>query len=462
MSISSNDGESCRQAGHSEAGARPRGPSRKRLRVYLAAAVVLAGIGLYREPIRHGITGRVLLANAAPHPDAVAGWILAAPDSRRAWLAVWRTDRIVHRQAAARILPRVVPTDHLLSPDIETRLLGAALDPDVAVRMAALGALRDRRHPAHPALAVAQLGDIDPEIRRLGLDHLRWIPPEIGLKPVTELLEDPDPLVLTLSLKLLERWSGEDFDVHLRDAVPQRDPRTGLEEYRESGYQAALAGAARARAWWASQSDRDPFPLGDETSTPARPTRSILPAPDFELPTLDGRPIRLRDFRGRVVLLNFWTTWCTACLGETPTLIELQRRHANQVAILGISLDFTPDSHGHLGGHATVEEAAHAHTCPDDHEPRETARERIRQKIVRTVTARGINYPVLLDEDNRVGGLFNGGELPTTVIVDADGNVRRRFVGARSLPVFEAMVAEAARPPATGPLQTARLTESPR
>ena len=54
--------------------------------------------------------------------------------------------------------------------------------------------------------------------------------------------------------------------------------------------------------------------------------------------------------------------------------------------------------------------------------------------------------PVLLDEHNEVGGRYNGGELPTTVIVDAQGNVRRRFVGARNLAVFEAMIAEAAMP----------------
>ena len=59
------------------------------------------------------------------------------------------------------------------------------------------------------------------------------------------------------------------------------------------------------------------------------------------------------------------------------------------------------------------------------------------------VKARGVNYPILLDEKNEVGGLFNGGELPAIVIVDAQGKVRRRFVGARSLPVFEAMIAEA-------------------
>jgi alkyl hydroperoxide reductase subunit AhpC len=66
--------------------------------------------------------------------------------------------------------------------------------------------------------------------------------------------------------------------------------------------------------------------------------------------------------------------------------------------------------------------------------------------VARTTAARGINYPVLLDKNNEVGARFNGGELPTTVIIDSEGRVRRRFVGARSLEVFAAMLAEASRP----------------
>lgn len=68
----------------------------------------------------------------------------------------------------------------------------------------------------------------------------------------------------------------------------------------------------------------------------------------------------------------------------------------------------------------------------------------MREKVVRTAKVRNVNYPVLLDEKNDVGGRYNGGELPTTVIVDAQGYVRQRFVGARNLAVFEAMIAEAA------------------
>jgi cytochrome c biogenesis protein CcmG, thiol:disulfide interchange protein DsbE len=127
------------------------------------------------------------------------------------------------------------------------------------------------------------------------------------------------------------------------------------------------------------------------------------------------------------VLVNFWTTWCPACIGEMPELIELQKQHHDRLVILGVSLDYVPneDDDNHGGDRPTLDE--------------------IRKKVVRTVQTRAINYTVLLDEKNSAGARFNGGELPTTVIVDPEGNVRRRFIGARNLSVFEAMISEASR-----------------
>ena len=134
-----------------------------------------------------------------------------------------------------------------------------------------------------------------------------------------------------------------------------------------------------------------------------------------------------------------------ACVGEIPELIALQKKHADNLVIIGVSLDYVPDEYGHIGGHAAVEEQKHSAGDHDDHEATAAALKRVREKVARTAQARGINYPVLLDEKNEVGGRFNGGELPTTVIVDGQGNVRRRFIGARNQAVFEAMIAEASQ-----------------
>jgi hypothetical protein len=78
-------------------------------------------------------------------------------------------------------------------------------------------------------------------------------------------------------------------------------------------------------------------------------------------------------------------------------------------------------SHGHIGEHAAVEEPKHGDGEHDDHEATAAALKRVREKVARTAKARNVNYPVLLDEPNEVGGRHNGGELPTTIIVDAQG-----------------------------------------
>lgn len=67
-------------------------------------------------------------------------------------------------------------------------------------------------------------------------------------------------------------------------------------------------------------------------------------APDFTLPQLDGPPLQLSAYRGKVVLLDFWATWCDPCRAETPHLVELQRKYGDRgLQIIGVSMDDSPD-----------------------------------------------------------------------------------------------------------------------
>jgi len=78
----------------------------------------------------------------------------------------------------------------------------------------------------------------------------------------------------------------------------------------------------------------------------ARKTHSsgLGPAPDFKLPLLNGQELQLSSFRGKVVLLDFWATWCDPCREETPHLVDLQNRYADRgLQVIGISMDDTPD-----------------------------------------------------------------------------------------------------------------------
>jgi len=95
--------------------------------------------------------------------------------------------------------------------------------------------------------------------------------------------------------------------------------------------------------------------------------------------------------------------------------------------ILGISLDGVADEHGHI---ADREETAEK---PSSHEQNQ-------KKVARFVVSHELKYSILLDPEDSVGARFNGGELPTNIIIDERGRFRRRFIGPRTLRVFEAML----------------------
>jgi cytochrome c biogenesis protein CcmG, thiol:disulfide interchange protein DsbE len=131
-------------------------------------------------------------------------------------------------------------------------------------------------------------------------------------------------------------------------------------------------------------------------SRPAVDGVSASPAPDFELTASDGKNVRLSDLRGKVVLLNFWATWCPPCKAEMPDLNALQRKY-------GADRDFVV-----LG--VNDEESA--------------------ADVVAFAEREGIAFPLLLDPDGRViEKIFNIRYLPTSMIIDRDGNVRDTWRG---------------------------------
>ena len=118
-------------------------------------------------------------------------------------------------------------------------------------------------------------------------------------------------------------------------------------------------------------------------------------APAFELSAIDGKKMRLQDFRGKAVLLNFWATWCEPCKIEMPWFVELQKEYGPQgLQVIGVAMD---DS-----GKSQIEKFA--------------------QQI-------GVNYPVLLGTES-VGEAYGGVEgLPTTFYLDREGKVVARVIG---------------------------------
>jgi thiol-disulfide isomerase/thioredoxin len=402
----------------------------------LACALALWAV---RSPIQDWIVARGVLLNPSPSREVLEEAIDRSSDPFAAIVETWKSGRIVHREVAMQEASKRVRRGLVVPPPLEALLLEGAVDPDMNARESALGALFTVQDPRFAAAVVRQLIDVDPELRLLGLRHLRRaVPAETGLPLVMSLLEDPDLRVVGMGLKFAEGWSGQEFGVRLSETAQSENETTGLKEFQDGSREKVRAGVGRALGWWATNHSRfADVDLGRFASS--LPERAKVLAPDFSVTDTTGRLVHLSAFRGRVVLINFWTTWCTACVGEMPELVALQRSHGDRIAVFGVSLDCVPDSHGDIGGH----EAAESH---DDEKGAAVQLAEIRRKVLRTVQERGIDYPVLLDEKNAVGGLYNGGELPTTVVIDAEGFVRRRFVGARSLPVFEAMIREAETP----------------
>ena len=129
-------------------------------------------------------------------------------------------------------------------------------------------------------------------------------------------------------------------------------------------------------------------------------------APAFTLPTMDGDTSTLEQYRGQVVLLNFWATWCPPCVYEMPSMERLyQDLRADGFVVLGVTVDVDPG------------------------EPDAQGRS---QGIVREYVDRlGVTFPILLDPQGTVESVYNVSGLPTTYVIGRDGRIEGRIVGAR-------------------------------
>jgi peroxiredoxin len=118
-------------------------------------------------------------------------------------------------------------------------------------------------------------------------------------------------------------------------------------------------------------------------------------APDFTLTALDGKTVKLSDFRGKAVLLNFWATWCEPCKIEMPWFVDLQNKYGPQgLQVIGVAMD--------------------------DASPKEISG--FAQKM-------NVNYPVLIGKDS-VGDQYGGiPYLPSTFYISRDGKVVDRVFG---------------------------------
>lgn len=134
------------------------------------------------------------------------------------------------------------------------------------------------------------------------------------------------------------------------------------------------------------------------------------PAPDFALESLNGETVRLSDFRGKVVLVNFWATWCGPCKILTPWLVDLQNQYRPQgLEIIGIALD---------------EDATKA-------------------EIAEFADKERVNYAVLIG-NAKVAESYGGvPAMPDTFFISRDGQIVNRIIGLKSKGVLEDSIKKA-------------------
>lgn len=117
-------------------------------------------------------------------------------------------------------------------------------------------------------------------------------------------------------------------------------------------------------------------------------------APDFSLTSLDGEQVRLSDYRGKRVIVNFWATWCPPCRAEMPALEEIWQQYDEEVVILGVDQGESPQLVANF-----------------------------------TRVQVPVTFPILLDTDHAIGDGYWVRSLPTTFFIDPDGVIQEIHIG---------------------------------
>ncbi len=130
------------------------------------------------------------------------------------------------------------------------------------------------------------------------------------------------------------------------------------------------------------------------------------PAPAWELRDLEGNPVKSADFAGKVVVLNFWATWCPPCRAEIPHFVDLQKKYADKgLVFVGVSLDKKgPDA------------------------------------VKRFAAKFRINYPLVMGDQKILDSFGGVRSIPATFIIDRAGNVVIHHVGYGSESFFESAI----------------------
>jgi cytochrome c-type biogenesis protein len=163
-----------------------------------------------------------------------------------------------------------------------------------------------------------------------------------------------------------------------------------------------LLASSRLAGWLPNLESR--LKLDEPNPPPKTSGQDFQAAPDVQFTKLDGSAMRLKDLRGRVVVLNFWATWCIPCRDEIPSLSAMQKDfEARGLSVIGVSYDDTADL------------------------------------VLRFQKDIPQSYQIVLG-GREVGAQLPASPLPTTYIIDREGRIRDKMIGERTRAAFESVI----------------------
>lgn len=146
---------------------------------------------------------------------------------------------------------------------------------------------------------------------------------------------------------------------------------------------------------WGNPSDSRQEDTNDRNDNPS----SQNLAPDFTATLADGSSFTLSDYRGSVILLNFWASWCGPCVGEMPAFEQLNNEYGDEVVILAVN-------------------------CMEDE-----------NTVNQFITDNGYTFPIAYDVNGSISDLYPTDGIPYTLVIGTDGTVLETFLGADSADV---------------------------
>lgn len=127
-------------------------------------------------------------------------------------------------------------------------------------------------------------------------------------------------------------------------------------------------------------------------------------APDFVLQTVSGEKVKLSDYKGKKVFLNFWATWCPPCKEEMPHMQSFYEKKPEHVEILAVNF------------------------------------EESQQRITDFTGQYGLTFPILMDKDGKVAEIYEIYTIPTTYVLNEDGTVNQKIVGPMDQAMMETII----------------------